>query len=179
LKSLFAVRQLSAPWALCPSTTDPDTVPEWLTWATVGMGGVVYTRLASTYQPSVRGWRKYKVPETTEAISPFVAIKWLVLAGFAAVMSLGGVNALIALFSSDEEPTPAPTVTVSEIQLIEPTISDDIPDHVIDDALSSLPTSSACTDADARGEIPRDRWTPCGQVLGYFDDRTTPPPVLP
>ncbi|MFD6171135.1 ATP-dependent DNA ligase [Streptomyces coeruleorubidus] len=68
LESLFAVRRLSAPWALCPSTTDPDTVREWLTWAAVGMEGVVYKRLDSTYQPSVRGWRKYKVRETTEAI---------------------------------------------------------------------------------------------------------------
>ncbi|MDG9709405.1 ATP-dependent DNA ligase [Streptomyces sp. DH10] len=68
LESLFAARRLSAPWALCPSTTDPDTVREWLTWAAVGMEGLVYKRLDSTYQPSVRGWRKYKVRETTEAI---------------------------------------------------------------------------------------------------------------
>lgn len=33
LESVFAARRLSAPWALCPSTTDPDTVREWLTWA--------------------------------------------------------------------------------------------------------------------------------------------------
>jgi ATP-dependent DNA ligase len=35
LESVFAARQLSAPWALCPSTTDPDIVREWLTWAAV------------------------------------------------------------------------------------------------------------------------------------------------
>lgn len=29
LESVFAARRLSAPWALCPSTTDPDTVREW------------------------------------------------------------------------------------------------------------------------------------------------------
>ncbi|MFH9067540.1 ATP-dependent DNA ligase [Streptomyces coeruleorubidus] len=68
LESLFAARRLSMPWALCPSTTDTDTVHEWLTWATVGMEGVVYKRLDSRYEPSVRGWRKYKVRETTEAI---------------------------------------------------------------------------------------------------------------
>jgi hypothetical protein len=41
LESVFAARRLSAPWVLCPSTTDPDTVREWLTWAPVGMAGRV------------------------------------------------------------------------------------------------------------------------------------------
>ncbi|MCM3267018.1 ATP-dependent DNA ligase [Streptomyces thermoviolaceus] len=68
LESVFAARQLSAPWVLCPSTTDPDTVREWLTWASVGMEGVIFKRLDSVYEPTVRGWRKYKVRETTEAI---------------------------------------------------------------------------------------------------------------
>ncbi|MEU6687753.1 ATP-dependent DNA ligase [Streptomyces sp. NPDC046832] len=68
LESVFADRRLSAPWALCPSTTDADTVREWLTWAAVGMEGVVFKRLGSPYQPAVRGWLKYKVRETTEAI---------------------------------------------------------------------------------------------------------------
>ncbi|MFI2196898.1 hypothetical protein ACH49O_30465 [Streptomyces coeruleorubidus] len=57
LESLFAARRLSAPWALCPSTADPDTLPDWLTWAAVGMEGVVCKRLDSRYEPSVRGWR--------------------------------------------------------------------------------------------------------------------------
>ncbi|MEW2259656.1 ATP-dependent DNA ligase [Streptomyces sp. NPDC047869] len=68
LESVFAARRLSAPWVLCPSTTDPDTVREWLTWASVGMEGVLFKRLDSVYEPAVRGWRKYKVRETTEAI---------------------------------------------------------------------------------------------------------------
>ncbi|MFJ7905160.1 ATP-dependent DNA ligase [Streptomyces sp. NPDC096198] len=68
LESVFAARRLSAPWALCPSTTDPETVREWLTWASVGMEGVLFKRLDSVYEPAVRGWRKYKVRETTEAI---------------------------------------------------------------------------------------------------------------
>ncbi|WP_369166407.1 hypothetical protein AB5J49_00190 [Streptomyces sp. R28] len=68
LESVFAARRLSAPWALCPSTTDPDTVREWLTWTSVGMEGVLFKRLDSVYEPSVRGWRKYKVRETTDAI---------------------------------------------------------------------------------------------------------------
>lgn len=42
LESVFAARRLIAPWALCPSTTDADVVREWLTWASVGMEGVVF-----------------------------------------------------------------------------------------------------------------------------------------
>ncbi|MER5754494.1 hypothetical protein [Streptomyces sp. NPDC002088] len=45
LESVFTARRLTAPWALCPSTTDPTTVHEWLTWTTVGMEGVVFKRL--------------------------------------------------------------------------------------------------------------------------------------
>lgn len=60
LESVFAARRLFAPWALCPSTTDPDTVREWLSWASVGMEGVVFKRLTDAYAPSVRGWEKYK-----------------------------------------------------------------------------------------------------------------------
>ncbi|KOV97525.1 ATP-dependent DNA ligase [Streptomyces sp. NRRL WC-3723] len=68
LESVFAARRLIAPWTLCPSTTVPQTVGEWLTWASVGMEGVVFKRLDDVYRPSVRGWRKYKVRETSEAI---------------------------------------------------------------------------------------------------------------
>ncbi|MER7570053.1 ATP-dependent DNA ligase [Streptomyces sp. NPDC097941] len=67
LESVFAARRLSAPWVLCPSSTDPDTVREWLTWTSVGIEGVLFKRLTDPYQPS-RGWQKYKVRETTEAI---------------------------------------------------------------------------------------------------------------
>lgn len=69
LESLFAERGLSAPWALCPSTTDPDTVREWLTWGAVCLEGVVFKRLDDVYRPAARGgWLKYKVRETAEAI---------------------------------------------------------------------------------------------------------------
>ncbi|WP_329374895.1 ATP-dependent DNA ligase [Streptomyces sp. NBC_01483] len=73
LESVFAARRLSAPWALCPSTTEADVVREWLTWASVGMEGVVFKRLDDAYRPSVRGWQKYKVRETSEAIVGAVA----------------------------------------------------------------------------------------------------------
>ncbi|WP_432189833.1 ATP-dependent DNA ligase [Streptomyces sp. Tue6028] len=68
LKSLFAGRRLTAPWTLCPSTTDQAVVNEWLTWGAVGMEGVVYKRLSDPYRPGVRGWLKYKPRETTEVI---------------------------------------------------------------------------------------------------------------
>ncbi|MFF4442423.1 ATP-dependent DNA ligase [Streptomyces sp. NPDC001621] len=69
LESLFADHQLTAPWTLCPSTTDPATVREWLTsWTAVGLEGVVFKRLEGVYEPSVRGWKKHKVRETEEAI---------------------------------------------------------------------------------------------------------------
>ncbi|WP_327319267.1 hypothetical protein [Streptomyces sp. NBC_01235] len=118
------------------------------------------------------------MPNRQPAAEPglFIAIKWLFITGCAAIMFLGGISFLIGVGG---KPTPAPTVTVTETQPIEPSLSTDIPDGYIEDALSSMPAPSACTDADDRGVIPRDRWTPCGQVLGYFDDWTTPPPGAP
>ncbi|MFJ6088065.1 hypothetical protein ACIQI8_42575 [Streptomyces sp. NPDC092369] len=56
---MFTARQLSAAGAPCSSTTEADVVREWLTWASVGMEGVVFKRLDDTYCPSVRGWQKY------------------------------------------------------------------------------------------------------------------------
>ncbi|GCB53161.1 ATP-dependent DNA ligase ligC [Streptomyces sp. NL15-2K] len=53
LQSVFAARRLIAPWTLCPSTTEADVVHEWLTWASVGMEGVVFKRLDGVYEPSV------------------------------------------------------------------------------------------------------------------------------
>ncbi|MFJ8802771.1 ATP-dependent DNA ligase [Streptomyces sp. NPDC102487] len=68
LESVFSARRLTAPWALCPSTTDQDVVNEWLTWGAVGMEGVVYKKLTEPYKPGARSWLKYKPRETTEAI---------------------------------------------------------------------------------------------------------------
>ncbi|MEW2260909.1 hypothetical protein [Streptomyces sp. NPDC047869] len=69
LQALFADHRLTAPWTLRPSTTDPATVPEWLTsWTAVGLEGVVFKGLEGVYEPTVRGWRKHKVRETEDAI---------------------------------------------------------------------------------------------------------------
>ncbi|MET7887824.1 ATP-dependent DNA ligase [Streptomyces avermitilis] len=68
LEALFTEQDLSGPWALCPSTTDPETATEWLSWSAVGMEGLCFKRLDDRYRPAVRGWQKYKVRETSEAI---------------------------------------------------------------------------------------------------------------
>lgn len=39
LEGLFTQHQLTAPSALCPSTTDADTVNEWLSWTAAGLEG--------------------------------------------------------------------------------------------------------------------------------------------
>ncbi|MFJ8596931.1 ATP-dependent DNA ligase [Streptomyces sp. NPDC093598] len=62
LESVFVTRRLFAPWALCPSTTDPATVREGLSWASVGTEGVVFKRLTDPYRPSVRGWAEVQGP---------------------------------------------------------------------------------------------------------------------
>ncbi|MCX4618003.1 ATP-dependent DNA ligase [Streptomyces albogriseolus] len=69
LEGLFAERGLTAPWALCPSTTDQATVDEWLTsWTAVGVEGVVFKRLQESYAPGVRAWKKHKARHTEDAI---------------------------------------------------------------------------------------------------------------
>ncbi|MFF1516066.1 hypothetical protein [Streptomyces sp. NPDC058305] len=50
LESVFSAGRLTAPWTLCPSTTDQEVVNEWLTWGSVGMEGVVYKRLTEPYR---------------------------------------------------------------------------------------------------------------------------------
>ncbi|MEW1567415.1 ATP-dependent DNA ligase [Streptomyces sp. NPDC093509] len=87
LESVFSARRLTAPWTLCPSTTDQDVVNEWLTWAAVGMEGIVYKRLTEPYRPRARSWLKYKPRETTEAIigaitGPLAAPRTVLLARY-------------------------------------------------------------------------------------------------
>ncbi|MGV9255336.1 ATP-dependent DNA ligase [Streptomyces sp. NPDC003697] len=73
LEFVFAAHRLVAPWTLCPSTTDPATVHEWLSWASVGMEGVGFKRLNDVYRPSTRGWRSTRSarqPRRSSARSP-------------------------------------------------------------------------------------------------------------
>jgi ATP-dependent DNA ligase len=68
LEALFAERGLTAPWVLCPSTTDPAVAREWLSWTAAGVAGLCFKRLNEPYRGAVRSWRKYKVRVTTEAM---------------------------------------------------------------------------------------------------------------
>ncbi|MEU9035337.1 ATP-dependent DNA ligase [Streptomyces sp. NPDC048352] len=70
LEDLFTTRALTAPWTLCPMTTDLATAGEWLeSWRDVsGVEGIVMKPLTSRYRPSYRGWTKIRRRDTTEAI---------------------------------------------------------------------------------------------------------------
>lgn len=69
LEALFAEARLSAPFTLCPSTTDPATARQWLAWTSAGLEGLCFKRLTEPYRPGVRTWQKYKVRATAEAIA--------------------------------------------------------------------------------------------------------------
>jgi ATP-dependent DNA ligase len=64
----FAERGLTAPWALCPSTTDPAVAWEWLSWTAAGVEGLCFKQLDEPCRGGVRSWQKYKVRVTTEAV---------------------------------------------------------------------------------------------------------------
>jgi ATP-dependent DNA ligase len=68
LEILFADAGLSAPFTLCPSTTDPATAREWLAWTSAGLEGLCFKRLAEPYRAGARAWGKYKVRVITDAI---------------------------------------------------------------------------------------------------------------
>ncbi|MFJ2559211.1 MULTISPECIES: hypothetical protein [unclassified Streptomyces] len=68
LERLFADRDLRPPWTLCPSTTDPRQAADWLQWSAVGLEGLVFKRLDQRYVPNRRGWLKYRMRHTTEAV---------------------------------------------------------------------------------------------------------------
>ncbi|KMO93795.1 ATP-dependent DNA ligase [Streptomyces roseus] len=70
LEVLFSARALTAPWTLCPMTTDLATAQDWLeTWTDVsGVEGLVIKPLTSKYLPNTRGWTKVRRRDTTEAV---------------------------------------------------------------------------------------------------------------
>ncbi|WCD91284.1 DNA ligase C (plasmid) [Streptomyces xanthophaeus] len=70
LEVLFAARGLTAPWTLCPMTTDVAKAQEWLeSWTDVsGVEGLVIKPLTSRYLPGYRGWSKLRRRDTTEAV---------------------------------------------------------------------------------------------------------------
>lgn len=74
LEDLFARYELSAPWTLCPATTDPDTAAEWMApeWGAAGIEGVVVKPASGRYRPGARGgpggWQKCRSRSTHDAV---------------------------------------------------------------------------------------------------------------
>ncbi|MFF0790378.1 ATP-dependent DNA ligase [Streptomyces spiralis] len=70
LATLFADHELTAPWALCPETTDVALAREWLTsWTEVpGIEGLVIRGSQQRYLPGARALVKIRRRDTTEAI---------------------------------------------------------------------------------------------------------------
>jgi len=69
LVALFDDLVLSPPWQLCPATTDPQTIMEWLTeWPRFGIEGLCMKHPDQPYRPGFRGWLKYRIRASTEAI---------------------------------------------------------------------------------------------------------------
>ncbi|MFK0258432.1 ATP-dependent DNA ligase [Streptomyces sp. NPDC090445] len=70
LETLFTDYALTAPWTLCPMTTDLAKARERLeTWTDVsGVEGLVIKPLTSQYLAGYRGWTKIRRRDSTEAI---------------------------------------------------------------------------------------------------------------
>ncbi|MGW0467646.1 ATP-dependent DNA ligase [Streptomyces sp. NPDC003027] len=70
LERPFADHGLSAPWTLCPETTDVATAQEWLTsWTQVpGVEGLVIRGSGQRYLPGARALYKVRRRDTTEAV---------------------------------------------------------------------------------------------------------------
>jgi ATP-dependent DNA ligase len=70
LTALFAERHLTAPWTLCPETTDLAVAREWLnSWTEVpGIEGLVIRGSRQRYVSGARGMIKIRRRNTTEAI---------------------------------------------------------------------------------------------------------------
>ncbi|MGY4963642.1 ATP-dependent DNA ligase [Streptomyces sp. 900105245] len=70
LEDLFSGRRLTAPWALCPQTSDREVALGWLdpVWGAAGIEGLVIKDPASRYRPGERGWLKLRTRITVEGI---------------------------------------------------------------------------------------------------------------
>ncbi|MBT1187245.1 ATP-dependent DNA ligase [Streptomyces sp. CJ_13] len=70
LEVLFAARSLTAPWTLCPMTTDVAKAREWLeNWTDVsGVEGLVVKAMGQRYVTGARAWTKVRRRDTTEAV---------------------------------------------------------------------------------------------------------------
>ncbi|MCL3999112.1 ATP-dependent DNA ligase, partial [Streptomyces lavenduligriseus] len=70
LENLFAGCRLTAPWALCPQTSDREVALGWLdpVWGAAGIEGVMIKSPDSRYRPGERGWLKLRTRITVEGI---------------------------------------------------------------------------------------------------------------
>ena len=70
LEDLFACDVLTAPFTLCPATTDRAIARDWLdpAWGTAGIEGVVVKGSEQVYAMGKRGWVKVRARTTTEAV---------------------------------------------------------------------------------------------------------------
>ncbi|MER5781257.1 ATP-dependent DNA ligase [Streptomyces mobaraensis] len=70
LERIFAEHGLTAPWTLCPETSDTAVAQEWLTsWTQVpGIEGLVIRGTQQRYSPGVRALHKVRRRDTTEAL---------------------------------------------------------------------------------------------------------------
>jgi ATP-dependent DNA ligase len=67
--ALFTRLKLAPPWTLCPASTDPEEIAEWLrAWTAFGIEGLCFKRPGQVYEPGRRGWLKYRIRASTEAI---------------------------------------------------------------------------------------------------------------
>jgi ATP-dependent DNA ligase len=73
LVDLFDDHRLAPPWTLCPATTDPATIMEWLTeWPRFGIEGLCMKSPDQAYKPGYRGWLKYRIRASTEGVTAAV-----------------------------------------------------------------------------------------------------------
>ncbi|MET9479863.1 hypothetical protein [Streptomyces sp. NPDC006638] len=98
------------------------------------------------------------------------AVLWLALAACAALMLLGGINFLAHLGGDDSAP-PAPAVTET-ITVHKPSAAPArTGTPLVDEDAFRSPVPSVCTTS----AVSRTDWSPCGQLLGYFDEETPGP----
>ncbi|MER6317022.1 ATP-dependent DNA ligase [Streptomyces sp. NPDC001581] len=70
LENLFSEHAPTAPWTLCPMTTNLAKAREWLeSWTDVsGVEGILIKSMSQRYLPGYRGWTKIRRRDTTETI---------------------------------------------------------------------------------------------------------------
>ncbi|MFB7896145.1 ATP-dependent DNA ligase [Streptomyces xiamenensis] len=68
LEKLFDEKRMPPLFQLSPSSSDPADALQWLDWSVSGIEGLVFKRLDQSYLPGRRGWLKWRLRQSTEAI---------------------------------------------------------------------------------------------------------------